>query len=184
MSWTKNYHNKHHIGEWTYGSIAVNDFEEGAHLTIGRFCSIADGVKIFLGGNHRTDWVTTYPFHQKWPTVGPVSGHPATKGDVVIGHDVWIGTDAMIMSGVTIGHGAVIGARSQVTRSVPPYAIAAGNPARVKRFRFEPDIIAQLLAIAWWDWPEPKIREALPIMLSRKIQVFIERYGKLKSEAQ
>ena len=134
------------VGAFTYGEdqIQLHNFQEGANLTIGKFCSIANEVEIYLGGNHRTDWITTFPFGQIYKSAlgrHDIEGHPATKGDVIIGNDVWIGGKATIMSGVTVGDGAVIGARAVVTKDVPPYAIVAGNPASVKRVRFELSLI-------------------------------------------
>ena len=131
-----------------------------------------------LGGNHRVDWVTTYPFNVLFPEAAHFEGHPHSKGDVVIQNDVWIGMGALILSGVTIGNGAVVGARSVVTRSVPPYALAAGNPARVVRLRFSEDQIRQLERIAWWDWPIEKVQEAWPGLLSADIEAFLDRYGR------
>lgn len=157
-----------HLGAHTYGTVDVLWWGEEASLTIGRFSSIADGVTILLGGNHRVDWVTTYPFSEfeDWPSAHGITGHPATKGDVRIGNDVWIGNGATILSGVTIGDGAVIGARALVTKDVPPYAIVGGNPARLLRMRFAPETVASLLACAWWDWPRERIEEAMPLLLS------------------
>jgi len=119
--------------------------EEG--LIIGKYCSIAANVTIMLGGNHRYDWITTYPFSVIWPAYSYIKGHPKSKGFVVIGNDVWIGRNAMIMSGVHIGDGAVVGAGSIITKDVPPYAIVAGNPAKVVRYRFNEDQIERLLRI-------------------------------------
>lgn len=95
------------VGRHTYGNPEIIEWGEGATLSIGAFCSIAEGVAIFLGGNHRLDWVTTYPFNYLWECGAGFQGHPATKGDVVIGNDVWIGRNAAILSGVHIGDGAV-----------------------------------------------------------------------------
>lgn len=163
------------IGRGSYGKPKVFSWGEGSTLTIGAFCSIAAGVKIYLGGEHRTDWVTTYPFTYFWKEkVGYITGHPKSKGDVIIGNDVWIGTEAMIMSGVTIGDGAVIGARSLVTRNVPPYAIVAGNPAQFIRNRFDEGTITKLQKLQWWTWDERKIEKYLPLMLSQDIKAFLE----------
>ncbi len=101
---------------------------------------------------------------------------PKTKGDVVIGNDVWLGNGAFILSGVTIGDGAVIGARSVITRNVAPYSITAGNPAKLYRFRFDEQQIAELLKIAWWEWPFEKIKEAWPLLMSTNIEEFIRTY--------
>lgn len=151
------------IGRFTYGHerIAIHQWDEGAALTIGSFCSLATGIEFFLGGNHRTDWVTTFPFgHIFAEELGgtEIKGHPATKGDIVVGSDVWIGSRASIMSGVTIGDGAIVAANSTVTRDVLPYAIVGGNPARQLRRRFDDDVIALLLQWRWWDLPLETIR--------------------------
>lgn len=162
------------IGRHSYGDLRVRSWGEGTQLIIGAFCSIAAGVKIFLGGEHRVDWTTTFPFPELWRnSAGFIPGHPLTKGDVMIGNDVWIGTEALIMSGVRIGDGAVIGARSVITKDVPPYAIVAGNPARLIRYRFDQATIDKLVRLAWWDWKDERISELLPIMLSQDILGFI-----------
>lgn len=165
------------IGKWTYGEPTILSWGEGATFRIGRYCSIARDVTIVLGGEHRHDWVTTYPFTEVFKQAKHIQGHPRTKGDVVIENDVWIGHEAMILSGVTIGNGAVVGARSLVSKDVPPYAIVAGNPAALKKFRFELEEIDALLKIRWWDWPEEQIVNALPDLLSTDISRFINRYA-------
>lgn len=138
--------------------ITLRQWGEGAQLKIGNFCSIASNITVLLGGNHRTDWVTTYPFgHCKnFPDVAPVKGHPKTNGNVVIGNDVWIGSGATIMSGVTIGDGAVIAANSHVVKDVAPYSIVGGNPAKHIKFRFTEEQIKSLLQIQWWNWDNKK----------------------------
>jgi acetyltransferase-like isoleucine patch superfamily enzyme len=164
------------IGAYTYGRPKVRFPESGARLVIGRYGSIADGVEILLGGNHRLDWVTSYPFPalpRLWPKAAGVTGFDTTRGDVVIGHDVWLGSQCMVMSGVTIGHGAVVAARAVVTRDVPPYAIVAGNPARIVRLRFDEPTVTALLATTWWDLPKDRIETLLPLLLSERIAEFI-----------
>ena len=164
------------VGEYTYGYVKVNYWEENCRLSIGKFCSIAEGVEIFLGGNHRVDWLSTYPFPSRtsyFPEARNVTGHPSTKGDVVIGNDVWIGKGSMIMSGVTVGDGAVIGARSVITSDVEPYCIVAGNPARFIRKRFDTDTIQRLLKIKWWDWPIEKIHENVRHLCSSNVAQFL-----------
>lgn len=166
---------QYEFGKGTYsGKLKIYDWDEGATLKVGSYCSIADGVQIFLGGEHNTDWVTTYPFNSLWKAAGHFSGHPKTKGDVTIGSDVWIGREAIIMSGVKIGDGAVIGARSVVLKDVNPYAIAGGNPALEIKKRFADDIIEKLLKICWWDWETKRIEIAMPFMLNKDINSFIQ----------
>ncbi len=157
------------VGAWTYGRPKVRFPESGAKLTIGRYGSIADGVEILLGGNHRTDWVTTYPFPELpdlWPGAAGIEGSHATRGDVAIGHDVWLGSQCMVLSGVTIGTGAVVAARAVVTRDVPPYAIVGGNPARVLKLRFDEEKVAALLASRWWELPRETVVELMPLLMS------------------
>ncbi len=166
---------QHQFGLGTYGDLTVLSWDEGATLTVGHYTSIAPGVKVFLGGEHRMDWVTTFPFNVLWASAKHHKGHPKTKGNVLIGSDVWIGTDALITSGVTIGDGAVIGARAVVTRDVPPYAVVAGNPARVLKFRFDEVTIERLLSLKWWTWSQPEIEEAMIEMLSQEIALFLAK---------
>lgn len=167
------------VGKHTYGHeyVSVKQWGEGAKLTIGSFCSIADEITVFLGGNHRIDWATTYPFpefFEHWDSASGITGHPSTNGDVVIGNDVWIGSHSVIMSGVTIGDGAVIGAYSLVTKDVPPYAIVGGNPARLIRLRFSPSIVDSLLKIAWWEWDDSRIAKSIQLLCSNDIKSFIK----------
>jgi acetyltransferase-like isoleucine patch superfamily enzyme len=166
------------VGEWTFGRPQVS-WGDGT-LRIGRFCSIGDGVKILTGSEHHTDWLSTYPFHIAFTSAEELPAPAHTKGNVTIGHDVWIGNEAMILSGVTIGNGAVIAARAVVTRHVPAYAVVAGVPARVVRYRFDEETIRAIEKIAWWDWPVPKIEEALPLLQSPDTAEFIRRYGNLR----
>ncbi len=152
--------NAYSIGEYTYGVPKVYHWGEDARLVIGKFCSIAEHVTIFLGGNHRTDWKTTYPFSaltEQFPGASHIKGHPATKGDVVIGNDVWIGYGSIILSGVEIGDGAVVAAGAVVTKKIGPYEIWGGNPAKLIGKRFSDAQIASLQKEAWWNWPIDKI---------------------------
>lgn len=165
---------QYEIGRGTYGSdLRILRRKDGATLKIGAFCSIAAGVQIFLGGEHRIDWVTTYPFNVLWHSANHIKGHPKTKGDVEIGNDVWIGQEAVILSGVKIGDGAVVGVRAVVTANVPPYAVVAGNPARVLKKRFDDMTIQRLLNSKWWNWPESKIEKMLPMLLNHDIERFL-----------
>lgn len=160
--------NRVQIGDFTYGNPLIMTWGEDTKLTIGKFCSIGSNVQIYLGGNHHTDWLTTYPFNvllrDQYPGIdGEVA---ATKGDITIGNDVWIANDVKIMSGVTIGDGAVIAAGAVVTRDIPPYSIAGGVPAHFKKARMDALSLATS-GISWWDWPLEKLAEAIPILMSR-----------------
>jgi chloramphenicol O-acetyltransferase type B len=162
-------------GRHTYGEPTVMNYLAPAKLTIGAFCSIADGVEILLGGHHHTDWVSTYPFNLRagWTHLN-LKGYPATKGDVVIGSDVFIGRNAMILSGVTVGDGAVIGAGAVVTKDVRPYDIVVGNPACVVKQRF-PGLSHRLLEIAWWNWDDNKIAKYAHLLCSDRMVEFINQ---------
>ncbi|MFT4277075.1 MAG: type B chloramphenicol O-acetyltransferase [Rhodopseudomonas sp.] len=148
-------------------------------LIIGSFCSIGSGAAFIMAGNqgHRSDWISTFPFY--WmPDVPAFAGadngfQPA--GDTVIGNDVWIGSEAIIMPGVTIGDGAVIGTRSLVTRNVEPYAIVGGNPAKIIRKRFDDTDIDKLLELRWWDWRDDQLQQVMPILTSGDIAA-LHRY--------
>jgi acetyltransferase-like isoleucine patch superfamily enzyme len=158
-------------GDYTYGALTVIDWHQGTVCTVGKYCSIAEPVTVLLGGEHRTDGVATYAFRER-DGIGPAEPNSFSKGDVVIGNDVWIGWNATILSGVTIGDGAVIGARAVVRKDVPPYAIALGNPARVARYRFTPAQIARLLEVKWWDWDRGRIVDNAAL-LSGDVEAFL-----------
>jgi virginiamycin A acetyltransferase len=183
-------HPRIEVGEYTYYDDPAGPehfvdrcvryhFEHiGDHLIIGRFCAIAAGVEFIMNGaNHLMDRLSTYPFEifgQGWEdeTIDYAKG---SRGDTVIGNDVWIGTGATIMPGVTIGDGAVIGAKAVVAKDVPAFGVAAGNPAEIRKYRFSPEIIDRLLAIAWWNWPVEKITANLPAIRTRDIAA-LERF--------
>lgn len=165
-------------GKGSYGGVNLIGACEGKKCTVGNYCSLADGITVFLGANHRVDWISTYPFPsftEKWSRATGITEHPSSKGDVIIGNDVWIGSFVTILSGVKIGDGAVIGACTVVSQNVPPYAIFVGNPGMVVRYRFSDGQIEKLLKIKWWNWDEDKINENIPLLCSQKIQEFIDR---------
>lgn len=171
---------KHQIGDFTYGAPRILFENEDAILKIGKYCSIAEQVTIFLGGNHRTDWVTTYPFNRVpdpyFEDFKTLEGHPATKGNVEIGNDVWIGYKAIVLSGVKIGNGAVVAAGSVVTKNIGAYEIWAGNPAKFIKKRFTDDEIESLEKIKWWDWDQEIINTNINNLCSNSISQFIEKF--------
>ncbi len=162
------------VGDYTYyddpggaerfeDNNVLHHFEfHGDKLIIGRFTAIATGVRFVMNGaNHAMGGFSTYPFNIfgcDWEKgFDPQTWLAGGRGDTVVGNDVWIGADTMIMPGVTIGDGAIIAARSVVASDIPPYAVAGGNPAKMIRTRFDDETIARLLSIAWWDWTAEKI---------------------------
>jgi acetyltransferase-like isoleucine patch superfamily enzyme len=133
------------VGKKTYGALNVTDFSPlDTKLRIGSYCSISSGVQFLLGGEHQVNSISTFPFKVKRFGYDREAG---SKGDIIVGDDVWIGTNAIICSGVTIGQGAIVAAGAVVTKNVPPYAVVGGNPAKVIKYRFSEDIINKLLSI-------------------------------------
>jgi len=174
------------VGDYTYYDDFedVHNFEKnvkylfdfnGDQLIIGKFCMIASGATFIMnGGNHVSEGISAYPFAifgGDWQGAMEGKSYP-TKGNTVIGNDVWIGHRATIMPGLTIGHGAIIGTGSLVTKDVAPYAIVGGNPAKEIKKRFSDETIDQLLSIAWWDWEIEKITKHVGDFASGDIQVF------------
>jgi virginiamycin A acetyltransferase len=168
------------IGDYTYYDDPADpeNFERnvlyhypflGDNLVIGRFCAIARGAKFIMNGAfHRMSGISTYPFsifRKGWEGVQPEAGELPFKGDTVIGNDVWIGYDALIMPGVKVGDGAIIAARTVVTRNVRPYEIVGGNPAMPLRRRFDDATVEALLRISWWNWDIAKITRNLPLIV-------------------
>jgi probable biosynthetic protein (TIGR04098 family) len=161
------------IGDYSIGAPKIRFFDDGCRLKVGKFCSLAMGSTFVLGGSHRTEFVSTFPFGHMIGEAGP-SDRTRSRGDVVIGSDVWIAANATILSGVTVGHGAVVGAGSFVIDNVPPYAVVLGNPARVLSKRFSDDVIADLLELRWWDLDDSQVRALRPLLESADIGAFIE----------
>jgi virginiamycin A acetyltransferase len=167
------------VGEYTYyddpggpeqfeANVLYHFDFVGDRLVIGRFCSIAAGVKFLMnGGNHSTSWLTTYPFPifgQGWAL--PDAPVWPNKGDTTVGNDVWLGNSAVVMPGVTIGDGAIVATSAVVTKNVPSYAIVGGNPAAVLRYRFDEATIGRLLTLRWWDWAPEKISRNVALICS------------------
>ncbi len=152
-------------------NVRYNMGFSGARLVIGAFCALAQGTTIIMpDAAHAAAGPTTFPFAifgGAFADALPITEYPfAEIRDTLIGNDVWIGTEAMLLPGLRIGHGAIIGARAVVTRDVPDYAVAVGNPARVVRMRFADAEIARLLRLAWWDWPLERIARAIPWLVN------------------
>lgn len=178
------------VGRHVYGRPRVlvwssGDTETlvGPRVRIGNYVSIANDVEIFTGGEHNTDWVTTYPLRIMFGLArAGRDGHPATRGDVTIGNDVWIGRGARIMSGANIGDGAVVGAGAVVVGTVRPYGVVVGVPAREVRRRFTDDQIAALLSIRWWDWPDEKVIEEVEDLCGPGIADFVSKHGRSRDD--
>ncbi len=182
------------LGKYSYmGNVNVSPYHDGK-LSIGKFCSISNGVHFLIGGHHMKEWVSQYPFYdQGWlksnfPDMPNIEKEiPQGKG-IEIGNDVWIGNNAMLLDGVSVGNGCVIGAGAVVRptiydvygnryNSIPAYSIVVGNTAVITGRRFDVSVIAQLQKISWWDWSDERIKEALPLLLDSDIEKFIYRYS-------
>ena len=176
------------VGDYTMYNDFVSDptqFEKknvlyqypinGDRLIIGKFCSIACGARfLFTSANHTMQSLSTYPFpifFEEWGLDrADITQAWDNKGDIVIGNDVWIGYEAIVLSGVHIGDGAIVGARAVVTKDVPPYTIVAGVPAKEIRKRYDPQTIERLCDLKWWNWTHEKIRQALPALMSGSLE--------------
>ncbi|WOC17072.1 type B chloramphenicol O-acetyltransferase [Pseudochrobactrum sp. MP213Fo] len=147
--------------------------ENADKLIIGSFCSIGSGAAFIMAGNqgHRNEWVSTFPFYwmPEVPAFAGAENGYLPAGDTVIGNDVWIGSEVIIMPGIKIGDGAVIGTRALVTRDVEPYTIIGGNPAKQIRKRFDDEKIELLLKIKWWNWSDQQLQQAMPFLTSGNI---------------
>ncbi|MGV8083619.1 MAG: Vat family streptogramin A O-acetyltransferase [Coriobacteriia bacterium] len=179
------------VGDYTYYDDPADseNFERnvlyhypflGDRLIIGRYCAIAAGVRFIMNGaNHRMSGFSTYPFSifgNGWERVTPAAEDLPLKGDTVIGNDVWIGYESLVMPGVHIGDGAIIAARSVVTADVEAYTIVGGNPARLLRARFTPDVVEALLQIAWWEWDAERVTAHLEAIVGGDIEA-LQRAG-------
>lgn len=166
------------MGEHSYDAPQLLSFRpHDQQVRIGKYCSISKSAQILTGGYHHADWVSTYPFRIREGLPGAFEdGQPYSRGPVVIGNDVWVGYGALIMSGVTIGNGAVVAARALVVRDVPPYAIVGGNPATVLTQRFPEDQVEALLRLKWWDWPHEKVLENVDLLCSPSVAELLARH--------
>ena len=179
------------VGDYSY--YAGRDFEShvthhyefiGDKLIIGKFCQIGAGVEFVMNGaNHQMNCATTYPFYifGGWNQNPPAMSELPLKGDTVIGNDVWIGQNVTILPGVNVGDGVIIGLNSTVTHDLPPYVIAAGNPARVIRKRFDDELTGLLLTLRWWDKSIDEIRKLIPILTCSDLEK-VKRELKIRSQ--
>jgi len=165
------------VGKWSYGTPKVIRWRSNQILEVGKFCSFAEDTVIMLGGEHHSEFVSTFPFGRFFDEKFS-DNHEWTRGNVRIGNDVWIGRGALILSGVAIGDGAIVGAESVVAKDIPPYAVVVGNPARVIRKRFDDEIIEALLRIRWWDWSDEKVRIGVPELMSSNINAFVRQHDR------
>jgi len=187
------------VGQFTYGVQNINIYywgtgnqtkdgtplNEPAYLKIGNYCSISGHILVYLGGNHHYEWATQYPFgHVNRHIFNSVDGknHPWTKGNVIIGNDVWIGTYTTIHSGVTIGDGAIIASNSVITRDVAPYSIVGGNPAKHIKYRFEKEIIENLLDYKWWDLEPYVVNHIAPLLCSNDFDELFRVLNEIKQQ--
>lgn len=166
-------------GKYTYGNPNIHFDNEYSNIYIGNFCSIGNNVKIYLGGEHPTKYISTYPFGYLHTNIFNSDNNYKelfTKGSVIIGNDVWIGDNVTIMSGVTIGDGSVIANNSHVVKNIEPYTIVGGNPAKFIKYRFSTEQIEKLLKIKWWEWEDEKININTHLLCSDNIDEFINMH--------
>ncbi|MQA53677.1 type B chloramphenicol O-acetyltransferase [Pseudomonas piscis] len=178
------------VGRYSYysGYYHGHSFDECARylppdegvdqLIVGSFCSIGSGAAFIMAGNqgHRNEWISTFPFYwmsEEPAFAGAQNGYEGA-GDTVIGNDVWIGSEAVIMPGIKVGDGAVIGTRALVTRDVEPYAIIGGNPAKTIRKRFDERTVQMLLEMKWWDWPIDQLQAVMPLITSGNVEALYQ----------
>ncbi len=167
------------VGKHTYGLFDSTVPYTQQKVEIGSYCSFADGARILSWGEHRLDLPSTYPIKTKMTQNSNVDGF--SKGPVIIGNDVWIGTNAIILSNVKIGDGAVIAAGAVVAQDVPAYAIVGGVPAKVIKYRFSKDIIEKMESIRWWEWPDEEVKNNVDIFYG-SIEDFVEKAGKISKK--
>jgi len=168
------------IGEYTYGisSNTVLLFKDDDRVEIGKYCSFARGVQIITSGEHNYHLVSSFPFYSKILNLGDEKD-TLSKGKITVGHDVWIGVNAIILSGVTVGHGAIIAAGAVVTNDVLPYTVVGGVPAKFIKFRFSETSIKDILEIGWWNWDNDFLIENIDDMYLN-VTDFIIKYKKHK----
>jgi acetyltransferase-like isoleucine patch superfamily enzyme len=162
------------IGDYSIGLPTIRYWNDGSRLIVGRYSSVAAGATFVVGGQHNTSRITAFPLGAALDDMG-ADELPHSRGDIVIGSDVWVAANATVLSGVTIGDGAVIGAGSVVIQDVPPYGIVFGSPARVFQKRFSDSDIETLLALRWWDFDQARIRTLRPLLYGTDVSALVER---------
>jgi acetyltransferase-like isoleucine patch superfamily enzyme len=166
------------MGNGSYSDGPITLRLDLSNVIVGKFCSIARGVVMDCGFNHNLKFISTYPFNVMNPSkFGHLKGHPVTKGDIIIGNNVWIGESAMIMSGVHIGDGSAVAACAVVTKDVAPYSVVGGVPAHHIKYRFPVDVCEKLLILKWWDWPQEKIYQRVPLLMSENYEELFRLEG-------
>lgn len=163
------------LGDYSY-SFATRRGNDNT-ITIGAYSCVAENTIFDSGFNHRTDFVSTFPFHQKVDGLSHLPSNVKKCADIEIGSDVWIGEGCVIFGGIKIGHGAIIGCHAVVTKDVAPYSIVVGVPAQYKCLRFGHEQVIKLLKIAWWNWDKQKIKENAHLLQSENIEEFIKIHG-------
>ena len=173
------------LGAFTYYTQLPNVIEfaqNSNYVTIGSFCSIGKGLNLYLYADHKTKWISTYPFghvnctHKIFKNIKPHKNFVKSNGNIIIGNDVWIADNVTIMSGVTIGDGAIIASNTHVIKHVEPYSIVGGNPSTFIKYRFTNNQISTLLLIKWWNWPIDKINDNISLLCSDNIDDFIKKH--------
>jgi virginiamycin A acetyltransferase len=175
------------VGKWSYGNPRILRWDYSSKIKIGNFCSLGPDIDFYIGGNHRVDWISTSQlpasqFNDVFEKAKTIKNFSISKGDIEIGHDVWIGGRTTILSGVKIGTGAVIAAGSVVVNVVDPYTIAGGNPNRIIKKRFKDSTIQKLLETEWWNLSDDKIDILSPYLLSNNFDAFFESIKNIENQ--
>ena len=175
------------VGRWSYGKPNILRWDWKSKLIIGNFCSLGPDIDFYIGGNHRLDWISTSPlpapqFDSVFKKAKNIKNFNKSNGDIIIGHDVWIGGRTTILSGVKIGTGAVIAAGSVVVNDVGPYSISGGNPNKEIRKRFNEDVIKKLLESEWWNLTDDDINYLSEHLLSNNFEIFFNKVNEIKNK--
>ena len=173
------------VGKWSYGRPNIYRWDWKSKIIIGNFCSLGPDIKFYIGGNHRSDWISTSPlpasqFSETFKKAQLIKNFSDSRGDIIIGHDVWIGGSTTILSGVTIGTGSIIAAGSVVVNDVDPYTVSGGNPNREIKKRFEENIVKRILQTEWWLMEDSQIDDLSKYLLSSDTEKFFSSVREIK----